>query len=158
METIDHIVLVDNNVSRSSSIEKNIKDEGIAKNIKTTLNGGHALLYLEHISEKIQHSKVLVLLNVHTPMVNGFEFIESYKGTKNLKKNNIVIAVMKDNLSQEEIDKIKSLGISDFISSQILSDTLNPIIQANFPTKEKTEKKSQRKKDTRQVPGTPTNF
>jgi response regulator RpfG family c-di-GMP phosphodiesterase len=147
MQIIDQVVLVDNNSFRSSNIEKNMKEIGLAQRIKTTVNGGHALLYLEHISEQIQNSKVLVLLNIHTPMVNGFEFLESFKELKNIKKTNILIAVLNDNLSDDEVNKIKLLGISDFISSQISCDKLLPIINSRFETEMTGKKKSGKRRN-----------
>jgi response regulator RpfG family c-di-GMP phosphodiesterase len=146
MHTIDHVLLVDNNVTRSSSIEKNIKEEGLAGNIKTTLNGGHALLYLEHASEKIQNSRILILLNIHTPVVNGFEFLESYKALNSIKKNNILIAAINDNLSTDEIDKIKLMGVSDFVSAQGAFSALDSSIRTKFNPQELTEKKENQKK------------
>jgi CheY-like chemotaxis protein len=157
MHTIDHIVLVDNNSSRTSSLEKSIKENGLAQSTKTTLNGGHALLYLEHISEKIENSRVLILLNIHTPMVNGFEFIESFKDLKTVKKNNILIAVITDNLNQNEVDKIKLMGISDFVSTQISLDNLHSIIDTKFQPKVQSPKKGKRKVDVPNLTGSVTN-
>jgi response regulator RpfG family c-di-GMP phosphodiesterase len=141
MQTIDQVLLIDNNASRSSSIGKNIIEEGLTNNIKTTLNGGHALLYLEHASEKIRNSRVLIILNIHTPLVNGFEFLESFKELKSLKKNNILIAVMNDNLNDDEMERIRLLGISDFISSQNSPEALNPIIKLKFDQPESKKRK-----------------
>jgi response regulator RpfG family c-di-GMP phosphodiesterase len=141
MHTIDHVLLIDNNALRSSTIEKNILEEGLTNNIKTTLNGGHALLYLEHASEKIRNSSILILLNVHTPMVNGYEFLESYKELKSVSKNNILIAVINDDLSDDEMDKIRLMGISAFFSSQNSSQALDSMIKLKFNKPEPKEKK-----------------
>ena len=125
---VDKIILVDNNTSRISSFQKEVKGTPLANTVTVTLNGGHALLYLDHINHKIKDTKTLILLNIHTPIANGFDFLEGYKEASSLKKENIRIAVMEDNLQEEEIEKIKKLGVTNFFSLKNLFSNIPSMI------------------------------
>jgi CheY-like chemotaxis protein len=142
MVTVNQVILVDNDSGSNLYNEKIIKEHGLSEQVKITLNGGHALLYLDHISHKIASDfKVLVLLKMETPIADGFEFLNGYyKESKKIKnKENIIIAVLSDNLSPEKIEKIKGMGQTNFISSPICANVLNNLIIQGFPSSGKQE-------------------
>jgi len=119
MENISQIILVSHNNEANNHIQNSIRECGILVNIKIALNGGHAMLYLNHLNlcKKIGDGMVLVLLTMDTPVVDGFKFLTEYKGTRDLYKykENICIMVINDNLSEDKKNKAIDLGISNFL-------------------------------------------
>jgi CheY-like chemotaxis protein len=146
MEMINQVLLVNSNYSDNTLIEKNIRKTGIKCKVKVTLNGGHGLLYLNHMEDKIKHARLLILLNMETPIMNGFEFLKEIKGMGNLRNSNIMIVVMKGNLSPEAIEKVRSFGISEFISDPASSDDINKMMKKHFYTEENISKTIKGKK------------
>jgi response regulator RpfG family c-di-GMP phosphodiesterase len=135
MVTVNQVILVDNDCDSNLCNEKIIKESLLSSEVKITLNGGHALLYLDHISHKLDKDfKVLILLNMETPIADGFDFLQGYhKESKKLKhKENIFIVVFSNNLSNEKIEKIKRIGQVNFISSPVSRETLNTLVQNHF--------------------------
>lgn len=101
---------------------------------RIALNGGHALLLLKHLhlDKKIDSiDKILILLNIHTPISNGFEFLKSYYEDEDMNRSKIEIAVFEDNLSPNEKEDIESLGITNFISLPIENEAHKAIL-TNF--------------------------
>jgi CheY-like chemotaxis protein len=135
MVAVNQVILVDNDCHSNLSNEKIIKESGLSEQVKITLNGGHALLYLDHISHKLDSEfKILVLLNMETPIADGFDFLQGYyKELKKIKnKENIIIAILSNNLSNEKMERIKNLGHDNFISSPICPNALNNLVIQRF--------------------------
>ncbi|HXA00555.1 MAG TPA: hypothetical protein VNW99_01125 [Cytophagaceae bacterium] len=133
MNKVNQVLLVDNDLRSNSEKENLIKQSGLSEQVKVTVNGGHALLYLDQISHKLNDdSRVVILLNMETPIANGFDFLNGYKIYNGINKKNTLIIVMEDNLCTEKIEKTKGLGVCNFINSSFSIDTLNQIVDNHF--------------------------
>jgi response regulator RpfG family c-di-GMP phosphodiesterase len=135
MVKINQVILVDNDCDSNLCNEKIIKESSLSSEVKITLNGGHALLYLDHINHKLDKDfKVLILLNMETPIADGFDFLQGYyKESKKIKnKENILIVVLSNNLSNEKMERIQRIGQVNFISSPISMEVLNTLVQKHF--------------------------
>src|SRR5690349_44080 len=112
MNKVNQVLLVDSDIRSNSEKENLIKESGLSEQVKVAVNGGHALLYLDQISHKLsEDSKMVILLNMETPIANGFDFLNGYKSCSGINKKNTLIIVMKDNLCSEKIEKTKGLGV-----------------------------------------------
>ncbi|GAL85830.1 hypothetical protein MYP_3059 [Sporocytophaga myxococcoides] len=129
---INRLLLVDCDAKTNCLNEKKIVDSGLVDQLKVTLNGGHALLYLNQISHRTVDSKTVVVLNMNTPIADGFDFLEGYKFSHDIHKDNVLIVVMQDNIDKDTQDKVRRYGVNYFISSSICLETLNNHINSYF--------------------------
>lgn len=129
---INRLLLVDCDTKTNCLNEKTIVDSGLVDQLKVTVNGGHALLYLNQISHRTIDSKTVVVLNMNTPIADGFDFLEGYKFSHDIHKDNVLIVVMQDNIDKDIQDKVRRYGVNYFISSCICLDTLNSHINSYF--------------------------
>lgn len=136
MEKMIQVILVEHNPASQKEIEKNIREAGITNQVKIALNGGHALLYLDHLhlTDKVKDNQVIILLNLDTPLVDGLSFLKDYQASKNFKKENIQIAVIDDNLSADKKAKAESMGVSCFLSPDISAPALNNLVNTTNRT------------------------
>lgn len=133
MAKLNQVLLVDDDPICNQKNEKLLKEASIAKEVKVTLNGGHALLYLDHLTLVDKFSKLLVLLDVDMPIMNGLEFLEYFNRSNTIPKDNILIVIQGDDLRNEVVEKAKNLGVSHFVSKSSLSiDHLNTILNTHF--------------------------
>ncbi len=144
MENSINILIVDNNHARNSEKQKAITQHGISNDVKVAMNAGHALLYLDHIhlNNKIYNSNLVIILNMDTPISDGYEFLNSYRNSPNLKKDKILIVVINENLCDDSQEKIKKLGVTEFIQDSFPVEKMKEIIQKRFndPMRVKTKK------------------
>ena len=133
MKNLSQIILVSHNNEANNHIQNSIRECGILVNIKIALNGGHALLYLNHLNlcNKINEGIVLVLLTMDTPVVDGFKFLTEYKGVTDLHKENICVVVVDSTMDEEKRNKAISLGVSNFLLSPFSSGQFKSLIN-NF--------------------------
>jgi CheY-like chemotaxis protein len=138
---IERCVIIDNNTSRSAALEKALRENKISSNIKHTLNCGHGLVYLKEIWENIQNQQALVIMNVHTPIMNGIEFMDELKDTPYSKTKNLMLVAMNDTLDEIDKNKFIEKGITSFINSPFSKESLTDILKDKF-TYEETEELS----------------
>lgn len=132
METMNQILLVDNHSSSNVQIDAKIRKTGLASNVKIAMNGGHALLYLEQVCDKLRESNLVILLNMDTPIMNGSEFIQNFNMCKSICKDKIMLVVLNDGLTDNRINAIRALGVSNFISKDFDPSVLSDMIRVHF--------------------------
>lgn len=128
------ILIVDNDHARNSEKERIIQENKLSCEVKVAMNAGHALLYLDHIhlNKKIHDSHLLIILNMDTPICNGYDFLSAYHNSSNLKKDRIHIIIVNENLCEEKKAKIKKYGVSEFIPDSFPADTIKAILEERF--------------------------
>ena len=132
METVNQILLVDNQVASNTQTDSKIKKSGLTNKVKIALNGGHALLYLDQVQEKLVNSSMVILLNMDTPIMNGYEFITQYNSCKNLCREKILVVVMNDNMNEERMNALRTVGITHFINRDFDPQVLGGMIRKYF--------------------------
>lgn len=130
-----NILIVDNNHHKNSEKALAIKEHGLSHEVKVAMNSGHALLYLDHIhlNQKINDTQLIIILNMETPISNGYEFLSTYHNSTNFKKERIHIIVINDNLCEEKKEKIKKLGVTNFIQDPFPVEIINKITKTQTP-------------------------
>ena len=132
MEVVNQILLVDKDTATNTETDNKIKGSRITKNVKVALNGGHALLYLEQINDRLNESNLVILLGMDMPIMNGYEFLNSYFSCKFLNRDKILLIVLKDNLTDEKIAFLKAKGVNNFITKDFEPKALELVISSHF--------------------------
>jgi response regulator RpfG family c-di-GMP phosphodiesterase len=141
MQKIDQLIIVDNNSNRAIETQKAILKAEICENIKIAVNGEHALLCLDHLDlhQRMKGKKIMVLLNMETPIMNGLEFLDGMLHKSYPNKEKILIVVLKDLSSPETIERARKKGITEFVTSPIDIPSLNETLVNYFSEKKKTQ-------------------
>jgi CheY-like chemotaxis protein len=130
MLKFQNVLLVDDNAVANSTNEKLIINAGLTSEVKVTLNGGHAICYLNQKFSDIPvgENKLLILLDLEMPIMDGFEFLEFYNKCNFLNKENICIAVMTDAYNDADISRAKRLGAFDWIPKPLTIENLRGLV------------------------------
>lgn len=117
MQNIDQVIIANHDQNKNDGIANMLRESGFDGIIKRAVNAGQALLYLDHLAlvGKLYESKVLVLLNLNTPIITGLEFLSSFNDNKKIRKENVILIVLSDNLKSENVEKSKLKGVKDFL-------------------------------------------
>lgn len=124
--------MVDDDPLCNQKNEKILRDASLTQNVKVTVNGGHALLFLDQITQIESNCKLLVLLDMDMPIMNGLEFLEYYRRSKTIPKENVLIVVQGDDLASDVVEKAKKLGATHFTSKSICINHLTEIVNCYF--------------------------
>lgn len=121
------VLLVDDDFTSNLLSETIIKRLDITEDIAVADNGEDAFQYIKEtcFSDRCPE---LILLDIHMPILNGFEFLEAYKLLKSFN-NKIVLAILTSSSFEKDIEAAKDLGVDDFIIKPLTSEKLLDLIQ-----------------------------
>ena len=125
----DKVLLVDDDSINNFLSEEIISGADITEEVVLLTDGQQALSYLNSlkISESEPPQKLLILLDLNMPVMDGFEFLEEFKPEELEADFQIVILTSSDN--QRDIEKIKAYDIKNFISKPITEEKLLEILK-----------------------------
>jgi CheY-like chemotaxis protein len=130
MGKLNCVLLVDDDKVNNFINTRILKKLGVCDNIKTSLNGEEALLYLtKYCSSYDQNYPELIILDNNMPEMNGIEFLELYNQlnyNKNFKLNIIVLTA--SNNPQDE-QKLKELGIQGYLTKPLTEEKLMNVLE-----------------------------
>jgi len=109
-------LLTEDDEAAANLIQMNLKRGG-AKSIHWAHNGKQALEYLsEHLKEK-DAQKIIVLLDIKMPVMDGFETLKRIKNNELMKKVPVIMLTTTDN--PQEVEKCYDLGCNFYIKKPV---------------------------------------
>jgi CheY-like chemotaxis protein len=125
----DKVLLVDDDNINNFLSEEIIAGANITNEVILLTDGQQAINYLNSLGfEEGHHSqKLLILLDLNMPVMDGFEFLEEFDPEK--LKAEFVIIILTSSDNQRDIDKIKTYNIQNFISKPITEEKLLEVLK-----------------------------
>lgn len=135
---LDKILCVDDDPITLMLCKKVVERVDFAKDIITANNGEEAIQYFDKLFEerKVNDSIVypkLVLLDLNMPVMDGWEFLESYI-TKNYQNvfTSTRFIVLSSSIDPYDINRAKTYPVIGFLSKPITKEMLENI-KTQFP-------------------------
>lgn len=112
MKKIGCVLLVDDDVTTNFYNEYEIQKSALFDAIEVAHNGKEAIDYIKEAIETGVGIPDVILLDVNMPVMNGFEFLESYSQFD--LKNNLVIVMLTTSMHNDDIE---TAGLSSLIDA-----------------------------------------
>ncbi|WP_089082181.1 response regulator [Roseivirga ehrenbergii] len=131
------ILLIDDDDATNFIHQVIIKKSDITEQLVTTLNGKQALDFLTKNVEDANTENTLpslIFLDINMPVMDGWEFIEAYKGLSESIRKQIVIVMLTTSYDPDDKEKaIRIPEISEFEKKPLTFDMLNRLMEKHFP-------------------------
>jgi response regulator RpfG family c-di-GMP phosphodiesterase len=138
-------VLIGNDSEGNALKQNKITQNGICNSCKVSVNAGIALLYLQQQAEEFKNLSRLIIIDINTPIMNGFEFLSELRNSKTITSANTMIIAIKDKLNMAQLDKLKIMGVHNFIEEDFCPQLLTDIVKEHFHKKIKNNSNSSQK-------------
>lgn len=133
------ILLVDDDIATNFINKKIIQKANIIEHVQVALNGKEAIEYIcnkgkfESDSNKYPKPE-MILLDINMPVMDGWEFIETYQNLDNTYKQNIVIVMLSSSFNPVDKAKAESYAeVAEFRQKPMSREALLEIIEEHFP-------------------------
>ncbi|CAG5084677.1 response regulator [Parvicella tangerina] len=125
MQSLNRIMLVDDDSDTNYFNQYILDEEGIADNIVVFQHAIKALDYLKEGNEKVD----LILLDINMPVMNGWEFLQEYEQLDDQLKATIVVVMLTSSVNYEDkkrADQLKS--IDKFVNKPLTPELVTEIL------------------------------
>jgi CheY-like chemotaxis protein len=121
------IIMVEDDLGHAHLIKKNLERAGICNKITHFDNGKSALDFFFGENNNLDVNKLLVLLDLNLPEVDGYEILKRLKHDQ--KTENIPVIILTTTDNPREVDKCYELGCNAYISKPVEYDNFSEAIQ-----------------------------
>lgn len=134
-------LIIDDDETSIFLLKCKIEKLGYDNNIHTACNGKKGLEFIEEYEKELcdgledDHIYLLVFLDINMPIMNGFEFLKSFKeiSIKNRMIKPTIIDVFSSSKNPKDIEKIKGFEfVQDYIVKYPDNANLKKIIEKGF--------------------------
>jgi CheY-like chemotaxis protein len=134
LKKINAVFLIDDDAINNYINARLIKRLEIADDLIVSLNGREALNYL---SERVANSgdcPSLILLDINMPVMDGFEFVNSFKSLGGFdNKDEVVIYMLTTSENVKDIEKARKYPeISGLLNKPLTEEKIRKIVDAHF--------------------------
>lgn len=103
---LNTILLIEDCEADNYLHKKVIEGLGAAEHTKVIRSGQEALGYLQGVTSEGEQPPELIFLDINTPGMEGWEFIEEYEGNEQLARSNSVLVMLSGSLNPD--DRLKA--------------------------------------------------
>lgn len=129
MPPLDSLCVIDDDVIYQFAVKLNIKQLGLANAVLTFSNGELAVRYFEENKDNISLLPQVILLDINMPVMDGWDFLEWFKGFKGQLARPIKIFMVSSSIDWRDIEKAKSFAeVTDYLSKPLTDGSFFEII------------------------------
>ncbi|HYG04149.1 MAG TPA: response regulator [Chryseosolibacter sp.] len=128
------ILIVDDDKLLNKINEKVLVAAGLVKELHVALNGMEALEYLRVRINRNYPLPEIIIMDLHMPVMDGFEFLDRYAELDFAGKGNIEIVVFTSSSSPKDRQKASERGIKNYLNKPYLLRGLNAIVTRTVAT------------------------
>jgi CheY-like chemotaxis protein len=127
-DSIQLVMLVDDNDTDNFIHKRVIELTGFAKNIVVKNSGKSALEYLESNKNNIANLPDVIFLDINMPIVDGFVFLFEYENFPENLKQKCRIAILSSSDNKRDIDRIvDNEYVVNFITKPLSEEALSDL-------------------------------
>jgi CheY-like chemotaxis protein len=134
MKNKKNILIVDDDKINHFISEKLITSMGLADTIYKAFNGSEAMNILKSYCDGVIGKLDVILLDLHMPIMNGFEFMEAFHDLDCLNKRRIAIAFVSSSSNPDDIERARLLGVHHFYQKPLSPEYVRAIFQQDKRT------------------------
>jgi CheY-like chemotaxis protein len=124
-ESIDLVMLIDDNETDNFIHKRVIELTGFSKNIVVKNSGKSALEYIESHKSNIANLPDVIFLDINMPIVDGFVFLFEYENFPEEVKQKCKIAILSSSDNKRDIDRIvDNEYVINFITKPLSEEAL----------------------------------
>lgn len=125
MAGLRSLCVIDDDMIYQFAVKLNVKQLQLADSVITFSNGELARHYFEANKADEAQLPEVILLDINMPVMDGWDFLEWYRGYKNQLARPITIFMVSSSIDWRDIEKAKSYEeVTDYISK--------PLTDGNF--------------------------
>lgn len=125
------ILVIDDDPVDAFVTENILRHVGFPIKLLRAIHGIEARTMLEQLRHKSQANPDIILVDLHMPMMNGFEFLEAFAALELPGKETIRVIVLTLTHDSEGVQRALSLGAEAVLFKPLQLDQLRKVLARN---------------------------
>lgn len=132
MQKLATILLVDDDATTNFLNERLLESLELVDQLLIVHNGEEALSTLAELRARPDALPVLVLLDISMPVMDGIEFLETYRQLPAEQQKQAVVIVLTTSMHSGDLARIEELPIAGLVSKPLTREKVNTLLQLHF--------------------------
>ncbi|MBQ0761196.1 MAG: response regulator [Gammaproteobacteria bacterium] len=134
MDKLKNVVLIDDCKATNYIHRLIIEKYGFAETISEFMNGREAMDYLSTKVDGEFPKPELIFLDLNMPVMNGWEFLESYKHLPSDQQAGVVVVMLTTSLNPDDEAQADDIdGVKAFSSKPLTTEKLDGVLAEFYP-------------------------
>lgn len=101
-------IVIDDNKLDCFIAEKIILNTGLSENVSVYTDARETLEFIRNDTGLDHDLKIIILVDIQMPLMNGFEFVEAFEQLPPETKNNYIIFMLTSSINQSDLNRISN--------------------------------------------------
>ena len=130
----DKVIIIDNSEIERLITSRMLKQHVFAREIIEFASAIDAIEFIRYNINNLQQNSLLILLDIHMPQMDGFEFIDAANYLLELLKEHCSIIIFSSSYDQNDIKRASgNLFVNKFMTKPLNIEKLKDITAGNIP-------------------------
>ena len=122
-----NFIVIDDSKLDCFIAEKIIQNTGRCKTVHTFQQAQDALTYIKGLT--VQDGETLVFVDIQMPMMNGFEFVESFETIPENLRSSFSVYMLSSSINENDIAKVKGYSsIKQFVNKPLTASSITVLL------------------------------
>jgi CheY-like chemotaxis protein len=124
-----HFIVIDDNKLDCFIAEKMILNTGMSKKISLFFDGREALQFIRNDAQPPNGQKVIIMVDIQMPLINGFEFVEQFETLPQEIQDNYVIFMLSSSNNENDLNRLRNYkSVKHLFNKPLTRKSLNMLI------------------------------
>ncbi len=125
-----NFIVIDDNKLDCFIEQKIILNTGVSDKISLFLDAGEALAFIKTDAIVRNAEKIIIILDIQMPLMNGFEFVEAFENLSKEIQDGYIIFMLSSSINENDMNRIQNYkSVKQIISKPLSIKKLTAFIE-----------------------------
>jgi CheY-like chemotaxis protein len=131
MKKLKCVLLIDDNKATNFLHETLFEELNVSERIVIEYNGKDGLAHLDRMVSGGDYPE-LILVDIHMPVMDGFDFLEGYRQRQYHQKYNSLVVILTTSTNPRDVDRILAVGFVEYLPKPLTEENIGDLVRKYY--------------------------
>jgi CheY-like chemotaxis protein len=127
MKKLKSVLLIDDNKATNFLHETLFEELDVSECIAIEYNGKDGLAHLDRLAGGDDYPE-LILVDIHMPVMDGFDFLEGYRQRQYHEKYDSLVVMLTTSTNPRDVDRILAAGFAEYLPKPLVEENILELV------------------------------
>jgi CheY-like chemotaxis protein len=128
MKKLKCVLLIDDNKATNFLHETLFEELDVSERIVIEYNGKDGLAHLDRVVNGGDYPE-LILVDIHMPVMDGFDFLEGYRQRQYHEKYDALVVMLTTSTNPRDVDRILAAGFAEYLPKPLTEENILELVR-----------------------------